>query len=45
MAHAAMALPYENGTFDVLVGSGVLEHVALESEALKELWRVIRPGG
>jgi SAM-dependent methyltransferase len=38
-------LPYEDNSFDVVIGSGVLEHVANDSESLKELYRVIRPGG
>jgi SAM-dependent methyltransferase len=38
-------LPYENDSFDVVIGSGVLEHVPNDSESLKELYRVIRPGG
>lgn len=38
-------LPYENNTFDVVIGSGVLEHVPNDSESLKELYRVIRPEG
>ena len=38
-------LPYDDNTFDVVVGGGVLEHVANDSESLKELWRVIRPNG
>jgi SAM-dependent methyltransferase len=38
-------LPYENNSFDVVIGGGVLEHVPNDSESLKELYRVIRPGG
>jgi SAM-dependent methyltransferase len=38
-------LPYENNQFDVVIGGGVLEHVPNDSESLKELYRVIRPGG
>lgn len=41
----ALKLPYERETFDVLIGSGVLEHTAMDGEALKEVWRVLRPGG
>jgi SAM-dependent methyltransferase len=39
------ALPYESNSFDVVMGSGVLEHVPNDSESLKELYRIIRPGG
>ena len=38
-------LPYEDNSFDVVIGSGVLEHVPFDSESLKELYRIIRPGG
>lgn len=38
-------LPYEDNTFDVVLGSGVLEHVPIDGESLKELYRIIRPGG
>jgi SAM-dependent methyltransferase len=38
-------LPYDDNRFDVVIGSGVLEHVPNDSESLKELYRVIRPGG
>ena len=39
------SLPYETNTFDAVIGSGVLEHVPNDSESLKELYRIIRPGG
>jgi SAM-dependent methyltransferase len=38
-------LPYESDSFDAVIGSGVLEHVPNDSESLKELYRIIRPGG
>jgi SAM-dependent methyltransferase len=38
-------MPYENDTFDVVIGSGVLEHTAMEGEALKEVYRILRPLG
>jgi SAM-dependent methyltransferase len=41
----AYSLPYESNSFDVVMGSGVLEHVPNDSESLKELYRIIRPGG
>jgi 2-polyprenyl-3-methyl-5-hydroxy-6-metoxy-1,4-benzoquinol methylase len=37
--------PYSSGSFDVVIGSGVLEHVAMDYESLKELHRVLKPGG
>jgi len=38
-------LPYEDEFFDVVIGSGVLEHVPNDSESLKELYRIIKPDG
>jgi ubiquinone/menaquinone biosynthesis C-methylase UbiE len=38
-------LPYEDDYFDVVVGNGVLEHAANDSESLKELYRIIKPDG
>jgi SAM-dependent methyltransferase len=38
-------LPYETGSFDAVVAAGVLEHVPMEYESLKELSRVTRTGG
>jgi SAM-dependent methyltransferase len=40
-----VALPYPDGHFDAVVGSGVLEHVAFDADSLKEVWRVLQPGG
>lgn len=38
-------LPYDDGFFDVVIASGVLEHTANDSIALQELHRVIRDEG
>lgn len=38
-------LPYPAARFDAVVGSGVLEHTAMDGEALKDLYRVLRPYG
>ncbi|WP_103510738.1 class I SAM-dependent methyltransferase [Streptomyces sp. SM13] len=38
-------LPYEEDTFDAVVGNFVLNHVGRPREALAELRRVTRPGG
>jgi SAM-dependent methyltransferase len=40
-----VSLPYEAGQFDVVVGSGVLEHVAMDYESLREIHRVLKPWG
>ena len=31
--------------FDRVIGSGVLEHVAMDYESLKEIYRVLKPDG
>lgn len=41
----ARALPFADGTFDHVVASEVLEHVADDVGAMRELARVLRPGG
>jgi SAM-dependent methyltransferase len=38
-------LPYADATFDAVVASGVLEHVPMDYESLKEIYRVLRPEG
>lgn len=38
-------LPYEDNYFDVVISSGVLEHVANDFESLKELYRVLKTDG
>jgi SAM-dependent methyltransferase len=42
---SALALPFAAGSFDRVVASEVLEHVADDVAALAELHRVTRPGG
>ncbi len=44
LAHPYL-LPYDSNSFDVVIGSGVLEHVPNDSESLKELYRITKPGG
>ncbi len=38
------SLPYEDGSFDLIASTDVIEHIAAEGEALRELWRVAKPG-
>lgn len=41
----AWRLPYADEQFDVVIGSGTLEHAANDARSLEELWRVLRPQG
>lgn len=38
-------MPYEDEEFDLVLSSGVLEHVALEHESCREVWRILKPDG
>jgi ubiquinone/menaquinone biosynthesis C-methylase UbiE len=38
-------LPYDAAEFDVVLSSGVLEHVAKEQQSIQEIWRVLKPRG
>jgi SAM-dependent methyltransferase len=40
-----MALPHRDKSFDVILCNHVLEHVADDGQAVKELHRVLKPGG
>ena len=39
------ALPFDANSFDCVIGSGVLEHVAMDYEFLKELYRILKSDG
>lgn len=41
----ASQVPFPDSFFDVVLGSGTLEHVANDWDLLKEIHRVLRPGG
>lgn len=38
-------LPFEDGTYDLVYASHVLEHIRDDTRALKEIRRILRPGG
>ncbi len=42
---AGEALPFPDGSFDVILSHEVLEHVADDALAVREMARVLRPGG
>jgi len=41
----ATDLPYPDEMFDIVVASGVLEHTAMDQEALKGVYRILKPHG
>jgi SAM-dependent methyltransferase len=41
----ALRLPFDDGAFDLVVASEILEHLPDDAAALAELARVLRPGG
>ncbi|HXY27479.1 MAG TPA: class I SAM-dependent methyltransferase [Acidimicrobiales bacterium] len=41
----ALSLPFAEGTFDRVIASEVLEHIPDDTAAMRELARVLRPGG
>ena len=41
----ALSLPFPDGTFDHVIASEVLEHIPLDTDAMAEIARVVRPGG
>lgn len=38
-------LPYPDNYFDSVISSGVLEHVPNDYESIKEVYRILKPGG
>jgi SAM-dependent methyltransferase len=41
----ALALPFPDGTFDCVIASEILEHIPEDERAMRELTRVVKPGG
>jgi SAM-dependent methyltransferase len=39
------SLPFDDGSFDLIAATDVIEHIEAEERALRELWRVAAPGG
>jgi SAM-dependent methyltransferase len=41
----ATAMPFADGSFDVIIAAEVLEHIPADQAALREITRVLAPGG
>jgi SAM-dependent methyltransferase len=41
----ATAMPFPDGSFDVVIAAEVLEHIPGDQDAMNEIARVLRPGG
>jgi SAM-dependent methyltransferase len=41
----ATAMPFPDGVFDVIIAAEVLEHIPADTDALREITRVLAPGG
>ena len=41
----AERMPYDDNTFDVVVGHAVLHHIPDVEQAMREMLRVLKPGG
>ena len=41
----AERIPYDDGTFDLVVGHAVLHHIPDVEQSLREVLRVLKPGG
>jgi dolichol-phosphate mannosyltransferase len=42
---SAFALPFRDSSFDCVITSQVIEHIAFEESLFTEMWRVLTPGG
>jgi len=45
VAADATAMPFPDGSFDVVIAAEVLEHIPADQAALREITRVLAPGG
>jgi SAM-dependent methyltransferase len=45
LAGDALALPFDDGSFDRVIASEILEHIPDDRAAIAEIARVVRPGG
>ncbi|PYQ91629.1 MAG: hypothetical protein DMF97_22245, partial [Acidobacteria bacterium] len=43
--HDAEALPFDDQSFDLVYSNGVLHHTPNTAAVVREIWRVLRPGG
>lgn len=41
----AEALPYDDDTFDLVIGHAFIHHLPVPGKAIQEMYRVLRPGG
>lgn len=41
----AHTLPFPAAIFDIVIGSGLLDHLTNRQESLSEIWRVLKPNG
>jgi SAM-dependent methyltransferase len=41
----ALAMPFADGSFDMVIAAEILEHIPDDEAAMAEIFRVVRPGG
>jgi len=39
------AVPFDSGSFDVVTSISVVEHIPQDTQAIRELWNLLKPGG